>query len=130
MKIMKTGIVLRVLWLFLAIALLCHGLYARLSGLPAEALVPMTLGMVALSFPIGLAIVSVAGLVFMVLDQLFLAPKPPLWLYAGDLALWLSLAVGGYWQWFYLFPMLSKSYRESRHSSADLKKPREAEVES
>lgn len=108
------SLLLRGLWLALAMGCLTHSILMTIEGETGEAKLPAAIGMLALSAPLGfLAFVAVAAVISGA-DALF----PGDWLSSIDFGIeivgLLIVAVSGYWQWFYLFPWLIRRYRQPK----------------
>lgn len=103
---------LKIAWICAAIAVLLTTLYF-FNGKPnSDIEVFLTWGMLVLSFPIGIVCALIfAGLTYCLYN---LASVTISTTYIWILFSWVVFFVAGYWQWFFLLPMLNRKIRKKR----------------
>lgn len=105
--------VVRTIWVALSIAILVAGicLYVKGNEADKDGIIILGFAMIALSFPLGVLLNAIVGMVFMLLDRLTVS-IPDTW--PVFVVVWLAFSIAGYWQWFVLVPFLVTKARSRR----------------
>lgn len=105
--------VVKTIWVALSIAILVAGIFLYVSGNEAdkEGIIILGFAMITLSFPLGILLNAIVGMVFMLLDR-FSVSIPDTW--AVFVVVWLAFSIVGYWQWFVVVPFLATKARSRR----------------
>ncbi len=108
-------IVIKIIWILLAVYVLCTTLYGHYMTHSPEVSLNGAMTMTILSMPSGLFAVYLLSIMAMIIEIVFSITIPDN--YCTIIATWLILCVVGYVQWFKLVPILFQKVKAYMHGS-------------